>query len=88
MIKAEPIGHNSGEVNAAHLRAFVERIEKLDAEQRALGDDKKEVYAEAKGMGYDAKIIRKIVGLRRQDKDKRREEEEIMSLYLAALGMT
>lgn len=88
MIKAEPIGHNSGEVNAAHLRAFVERIEKLDAEQRALGDDKKDVYAEAKGAGYDAKIIRKIVGLRRQDKDKRREEEEIMGLYLAALGMT
>lgn len=88
MIRSEPIGHNSGEVNAAHLRAFVERIEKLDEEQRALGDDKKEVYAEAKGAGYDAKIIRKIVGLRRQDKDKRREEEEIMSLYLAALGMT
>jgi len=88
MIRSEPIGHNSGEVNAAHLRAFVERIEKLDEEQRALGDDKKEVYAEAKGMGYDAKIIRKIVSLRRQDKDKRREEEEIMSLYLAALGMT
>lgn len=88
MIRAEPIGHNSGEVNAEHLRAFVERIEKLDEEQRALGDDKKEVYAEAKGAGYDAKIIRKIVGLRRQDKDKRREEEEIMDLYLAALGMT
>ena len=88
MIRSEPIGHNSGEVNAAHLRAFVERIEKLDEEQRALGDDKKEVYAEAKGMGYDAKIIRKIVSLRRQDKDKRREEEEIMDLYLAALGMT
>ncbi len=88
MIRSEPIGHNSGEVNAAHLRAFVERIEKLDEEQRALGDDKKEVYAEAKGAGYDAKIIRKIVGLRRQDKDKRREEEEIMDLYLAALGMT
>ena len=88
MIRSEPIGHNSGEVNAAHLRAFVERIEKLDEEQRALGDDKKEVYAEAKGAGYDAKIIRKIVGLRRQDKDKRREDEEIMDLYLAALGMT
>jgi uncharacterized protein (UPF0335 family) len=88
MIRSEPIGHNSGEVNAAHLRAFVERIEKLDEEQRALGDDIKDVYAEAKGAGYDAKIIRKIVGLRRQDKDKRREEEEIMDLYLAALGMT
>lgn len=88
MIRSEPIGHNSGEVNAAHLRAFVERIEKLDEEQRALGDDKKEVYAEAKGAGYDAKIIRKIVGLRRQDKDKRREEEEVLDLYLAALGMT
>jgi uncharacterized protein (UPF0335 family) len=74
-------------VNGGHLRAFVERIEKLEEEKRALGDDIKDVYAEAKGTGYDPKIIRKIVSLRRQDKHKRQEEEEILDLYLSALGM-
>jgi uncharacterized protein (UPF0335 family) len=75
------------QVNAAHLRAFVERIERLEEEKKALSDDIKDVYAEAKGTGFDSKIIRKIVSIRRQDRDKRREEEEILDLYLAALGM-
>ena len=74
-------------VDAKHLRAFVERIEKLEEEKKAIADDIKDVYAEAKGTGYDIKIIRKIVSLRKQDKDKRKEEEEILDLYLAALGM-
>jgi uncharacterized protein (UPF0335 family) len=74
-------------VNAGHLRSFIERIEKLEEEKKALGDDIKDVYAEAKGTGFDVKILRKIVSIRRQDKDKRREEEEILELYLAALGM-
>jgi len=74
-------------VNAGHLRAFVERIERLEEEKKALSDDIKDVYAEAKGTGFDAKIIRKIVSIRKQDRDKRREEEEILELYLAALGM-
>jgi uncharacterized protein (UPF0335 family) len=73
-------------VDANHLRAFLERIERLEEEKRAIADDIKEVYAEAKGTGYDTKIIRKIVSLRRQDRDKRREEEEILELYLSALG--
>ncbi|THD42262.1 MAG: DUF2312 domain-containing protein [Bradyrhizobium sp.] len=77
----------SEQVNAAHLRAFVERIERLEEEKKALSDDIKDVYAEAKGTGFDSKIIRKIVSIRRQDRDKRREEEEILDLYLAALGM-
>ena len=73
-------------VNANHLRAFIERIERLEEEKRAIADDIKEVYAEAKGTGYDIKIMRKIISLRRQDRDKRREEEEILGLYLSALG--
>ena len=73
-------------IEAGHLRAFIERIEHLEEEKRAIADDIKEVYAEAKGTGYDVKIMRKIVSLRRQDRDKRKEEEEILDLYLTALG--
>ncbi|MBK9082175.1 MAG: DUF2312 domain-containing protein [Rhizobiales bacterium] len=75
------------DVDAKHLRAFIERIEKLEEEKKTIADDIKDVYAEAKGTGYDTKVMRKIVSLRKQDKDKRREEEEILDLYLAALGM-
>ena len=74
-------------VNAGHLRAFIERIEKLEEEKKAIADDIKEVYGEAKGTGFDVKIIRKIVSIRKQDRDKRREEEEILGLYLSALGI-
>ena len=79
------IGHNS--VEAAHLRAFIERIERLEEDKRTVSDEIKDVYAEAKGTGYDVKIVRKIVSIRKQDQDKRREEEEILELYLQALGM-
>jgi uncharacterized protein (UPF0335 family) len=72
-------------VEAGQLKAFVERIERLEEEKQTLADDIKDIYAEAKGNGYDVKILRKIVSLRKQD--KRREEEEILDLYLAALGM-
>jgi len=74
-------------VDGGHLTAFIERIEKLEEEKRAIADDIKDVYGEAKATGFDPKIIRKIVSLRRQDKSKREEEEEILGLYLAALGM-
>ena len=88
MTKDDPAaGHNSGDVDARHLRAFIERIEKLEEEIKALNDDKRDVYGETKGAGYDTKIIKKIVALRRQDRDKRREEEEILDLYMSALGM-
>ncbi|WP_457798086.1 DUF2312 domain-containing protein [Methylocystis sp. S23] len=78
----------SDAVNAGELRAFVERIEKLEEEKRAIGDDVKDIYAEVKGTGYDPKIIRKIVSLRGQDKARRQEEEEILDLYMSALGMS
>jgi uncharacterized protein (UPF0335 family) len=77
---------STNSVDAGHLRAFLERIERLEEEKRAIAGDIKEVYAEAKGTGYDVKIMRKIVSLRRMDRDKRREEEEILEIYLAALG--
>jgi uncharacterized protein (UPF0335 family) len=76
-----------GGVESGQLRAFVERIERLEEEKRTIADDIKDVYAEAKGNGFDVKIMRKVVSLRRQDLNKRREEEEILDLYLAALGM-
>ena len=79
-------GHNS--INSPQLRAFIERIERLEEEKRATAEDIKDVYAEAKGTGLDAKIIRKIVSLRRQDSHKRKEEEKILDLYLSALGMS
>jgi uncharacterized protein (UPF0335 family) len=78
---------DSNAVDGGHLRAFIERIEKLEEEKRAIGDDIKDVYAEAKGTGFDPKVMRKIVSLRRLDKHKRQEEEEILDLYLSALGM-
>ena len=78
---------NSNAVDGGHLKAFIERIEKLEEEKRAIADDIKDVYGEAKGTGFDPKIMRKIVSLRRQEKGKREEEEEILGLYLSALGM-
>ena len=84
----DPVVGGSEEVNAGHLRAFIERIERLEEEKKALADDIKDVYAEAKGTGFDVKIMRKIISIRKQDREKRREEEEILDLYLAALGIT
>ena len=78
---------STNEVNAAHLKAFIDRIEKTEEEITALNEDKRDIYAEAKGVGYDVKIIKKIVAIRRQDTNKRREEEEILDVYLSALGM-
>ena len=77
----------TSEVNAGHLRAFVERIERLEEEKKALTSDIKDVYGEAKANGFDVKIMRKIVSIRKQDRDSRIEEETILDLYLAALGM-
>ena len=70
-----------------HLKSFIERIENLESDKRDLSDDVKSIYAEAKSAGYDAKIMRKIVSIRKQDAAKRREEEELLDLYMASLGM-
>ena len=74
-------------LDGGHLKAFIERIERLEEEKKAIADDIKEVYAEAKGTGYDVKIMRTVVSIRKQDHNKRREEEEILDLYLSALGV-
>jgi uncharacterized protein (UPF0335 family) len=74
-------------VAAAQLRSLIERVERLEGEKKDLAQDIKEVYVEAKGVGYDTKIMRKIVRLRAQDKAKRDEERAMTELYLEALGM-
>ena len=85
--KKNEIATGTEEVNAGHLRAFIERIERLEEEKKALSDDIKDVFGEAKANGFDVKVMRKIISLRKQDRDKRMEEETILDLYLAALGM-
>ena len=77
----------SNTVAADQLKAFIERIERLEEEKAALAGDLREVYSEAKGNGYDTKVMRKIVSLRRKDHAERQEEQAIMELYLQALGM-
>jgi uncharacterized protein (UPF0335 family) len=72
---------------AGQLKAFIERIERLEDEKKGIADDIKDVYAEAKANGFDAKVIRKIVSIRKQDQNERKEQDEILSLYLQALGM-
>jgi uncharacterized protein (UPF0335 family) len=74
-------------VAAGQLRAFIERIERLEEEKKTIADDIKEVYAEAKGTGFDTKAIRTLVRLRKKDQAEREEEESILDLYKAALGM-
>lgn len=74
-------------VTAGELRQFIERFETLDAEKKELADQQKEVMAEAKARGYDTALMRKIIALRKRDKDDIAEEEAVMSMYLEALGM-
>ncbi|MDE2183923.1 MAG: DUF2312 domain-containing protein [Alphaproteobacteria bacterium] len=69
------------------LRSFVERVERLEEERKALSDDIREVYAEAKGEGFDVKIMRQVVRLRKLDKADFQEQEAVLDLYLSALGM-
>jgi len=79
---------STGGIAADQLRAFIERIERLDEEKKALQDDIKEVMAEAKSSGFDPRIIRRVLALRKKDEHDRLEEEELLDLYKAALGMT
>lgn len=84
MTEAGP-GHNS--IAGERLKSFIERIERLEEEKAGLAEDIKDIYAEAKGTGFDTKTIRKIVKLRKMDAEKRREEEELLEIYMTALGM-
>ncbi len=77
----------AGPISADRLKSFIERIEKLDEERRAIGSDIKDVYSEAKGVGYDVKTMRKIISMRRMEPADRAEEETLLDVYKHALGM-
>lgn len=82
-----PGGGGANAVGSEELRSFVERIETLESDAKAVADEKKEVFAEAKGRGYDVKVLRKIIAERKRDRDDLQEEMAILDLYRAALGM-
>ncbi|MGC4026146.1 MAG: DUF2312 domain-containing protein [Mesorhizobium sp.] len=84
---ADDITDNAQTFAAGQLRALIERIERLEEEKKTIADDIKDVYAEAKGNGFDTKAIRTIVRLRKIDQAEREEAETILDLYKAALGM-
>ena len=83
----ESQGDATYRVTANELRQFVERIERLDAEKKDLAEQQKEVMSEAKSRGYDTKVLRKVIALRKRDKDDIAEEEAVMEMYKEALGM-
>ncbi|SFP72700.1 DUF2312 domain-containing protein [Tranquillimonas alkanivorans] len=74
-------------VTANELRSFIERYERLEQEKKDIADQQKEVMAEAKGRGYDTKVMRKVIALRKRDKDDIAEEEAVLEMYKEALGM-
>ncbi|MGR3662839.1 MAG: DUF2312 domain-containing protein [Paracoccaceae bacterium] len=74
-------------VTADELRQFIERYERLESEKKDIAEQQKEVMAEAKGRGYDTKVLRKLVAMRRRDRDDLAEEEAVLELYKEALGM-
>ena len=76
-----------GGIAGDRLKSFIERIERLEEEKRVLAEDIKEVYAEAKGTGFDTKIVRQIIRLRKRDQDDLDEEEALLDVYKRALGM-
>jgi uncharacterized protein (UPF0335 family) len=78
---------DAGGVAAGQLRSFVERIERLEEEKKGIAEDIRDVYAEAKGNGFDVKVLRKVIALRKKDANERQEEEAILDLYMHALGM-
>ena len=69
------------------LKAIIERIERVEEEMKALGDDRKDIYAEARGSGFDVKALRTIIRMRKQDADERQEQETVLETYMLALGM-
>lgn len=83
-------GHNSGDpyaVTADELRQFIERAEQLAAEKRDIAEQEKELFADAKGRGYDTRVMRRVIALRKRKPDDIAEEEAVLEMYKAALGM-
>lgn len=76
-----------GGVSSAQLKSFIERIERLEEEKAAVAEQIREVFGEAKGMGFDIKIIRQVIKIRKMETQERLEQEELLDLYLSALGM-
>ena len=87
MAEAQKQANDTGEISGNRLKSFIERIERLEEEKKALGEDIRDVYSEAKSTGFEPKIMRKIVSMRKANLEKRREEQELLDLYMAALGM-
>lgn len=81
------VADNTAEVSGTRLKSFIERVERLEEEKKALAEDIRDVYSEAKATGFEPKIMRKIVSLRKANLEKRREEQELLELYMAAIGM-
>jgi uncharacterized protein (UPF0335 family) len=75
------------EISGNRLKSFIERVERLEEEKKTLAEDIRDVYSEAKATGFEPKIMRKIVGLRKTNLEKRREEQELLDLYMSAIGM-
>lgn len=87
MANAQKKTDNEGEVSGARLKSFIERVERLEEEKKALAEDVRDIYSEAKATGFDPKIMRKIISLRKTNLEKRREEQELLELYMSAIGM-
>ena len=85
--RGDDITETSQTVAAGQLKAFIERIERLEEEKKTIADDIKDVYAEMKGTGFDTKAVRTIVRLRKKDQAQREEEQAMLDLYMSALGM-
>ena len=83
----QPVSDATYNVAADELRQFIERFERLEAEKKDIADQQKEVMAEAKARGYDTKVMRKVIALRKRDRDDVAEEEAVLALYREALGM-
>ena len=77
----------SDNVNKDQLLGYIDRIERMDEDKRAISEDIKEIYVEVKSAGYDTKIVRKIVSLRRKSREERQEEETLLDLYMQSIGM-
>ena len=85
--KGDDQASDVGGIAGDRLRSLIERIERLEEEKKTLGSDIKDVYAEAKGAGFDVKILRKLISLRRLEAQEREEIDEILALYMRAIGM-
>ena len=83
----DQVTEQSYRVTADELRQFIERLERLDSEKKDIADQQKEVMAEAKGRGYDTRVMRKVIAMRKRDKEDLAEEEAILDMYKEALGM-